>query len=189
MATSRRRAGRIGRAGWLFADLSIILMILFAATTVKSADGDCTGKDPTPDECGPASTTTTSTTTTTTTTTTTSTPDGGAAGGFRPNPIKITVRNVDSMSAGSLRAVIERAVKKENLPDTHFGVIIIYGGSRGIDSSRGDQFADKVQTMLTGVSTESAWPRVKPTTYFETGHDNHLSYGDITLKLFPLIRD
>ncbi len=181
MPASHRRAGRIGRAGWLFADLSIILMILFAATTVKSADRDCAGDKLASAECEPA-------TTTTTTTTSTSTPNGEPAG-FRPEPIKITVRNVDRMSAASLRAAIDRAVMRENLADTHFGVIIIYGGSRGIDSSRGDEFADKVQMMLTGESAEPAWPRVKPTTYFETGHDNHLSFGDVTLKLFPLLQD
>ena len=170
MASSRKHGGRIGRVGWLFADLSIILMILFAATAVRTTGTDC---PPGTDEAEGCPTTTTTTTTTIPTPTTTTTPGGG--GGVKPEPLKISLRDVNEMSASRLRETLDKQVQSTDLGESVFGVIIIYGGSRGIDSSEGD--GDK-----------PAWSGVNPTTSFETGHDNQLPYGDVTLKLFPLIR-
>lgn len=166
MAIRRSSRNQISRAGWLFADLSIILMILFAATTIKSSN-ECKDASSMAPECSSPSSTS---------------PNFDA--GFRPEPIKVVVPNASKMSSRTLSKYLEQKIAEAGLPDTYFGVIIVYGGSRGADSSVGDRSAMSAQQKLS-----IGWDRVKKYTFFEVGHASDLPIGYLSFKLFPFISE
>ena len=201
------RARRPGKttaslAGWLFADLALVLFVVSLSSAESNAACPKLKKGQKGQElpawCLPTTTvkgaTTTSTTTTTTTVPDTTDPKGSAQapGGIKPEPIEITL---DSWRSGSLAAAIDRELRevyREDgalqavgpLDEIRFGVIIIYGGSRGRSNSMGDRAAERAEVLLA-----ESWSRVGTTTYFETGHDQSLVAGGLNLKLFPVLGD
>jgi hypothetical protein len=171
-------------AGWLFADLSIVLMILFASTGLMADDLRCEKQDETsinsPCKKVPASTSTI-------------VPDKGN-GNVRPKPIVMIVNNARSMSTSTFQLRIEREIQKQAQADSSlqgasdwdFGVILIYGGGRGNDTTSGVNVAKDVQRKFS-VDSQNRWKKVRVTTFYETGFTNELGYGSVKLKLFPII--
>ncbi len=171
MVTKKASKTLISRAGWLFADLSLVLMILFAASAVKTSD-PCEGAQKSSDECRATSTTLPHA------------GDGSGNTGFNSDPLEVIVPNGVGLSAKSLIGRLENAIAKSEIRTSHFGVIIIYGGSRGVDNRTGDTNARNTQEKLS-----SQWEKVRKVTFFETGHTTELGPRDIQLKLFPYIED
>lgn len=158
----------ISRAGWLFADLSIVLMILFAASTVKTSD-PCKDKPKVAKECQVSDSTLPS--------------DGDGSEVFKPKPIEIDIRNGSRMSGAGLIELLNKKIDESGIKTSHFGVIIIYGGSKGVDNSLGDRNARKAQMKLS-----SSWTSVRDITFFEIGHTSDLRSNDLRLKLFPYLQ-
>ena len=171
-------------AGWLFADLSIVLMILFASTGLMADDLRCDKID---------NTSATSPCKKTPVSTSTIAPDKGN-GNVRPKPIVMIIGNARSMSTSSFQLRIEREIQKQALADSSllsasewdFGVVLIYGGGRGNDTTSGVNVAKDVQRKFSADS-KNRWKKVRVTTFYETGFTNELGYGSVKLKLFPII--
>jgi hypothetical protein len=184
MALRSEKRSTASLAGWLFADLSIVLMILFASTGLTSNDLRCERKDKASAEspCKEPPTTTS-----------TIAPDKGN-GGVRPKPIVMTINSARSMSASKFQLQIEREIQKQSLADSElqganewdFGVIIIYGGGRQQDTSDGVRVAQEIQKKISP-NPERRWKKVRLTTFYETGFTNEVAYGSVKLKLFPII--
>ena len=94
------------------------------------------------------------------------------------------VRNGVRLSAEALIDRLESAIAKSKTQTSHFGVIIICGGSRGVNNSTGDENARRAQEKLS-----STWNKVRRVTFFQPGHNTQLSPNNIQLKLFPYIQD
>ena len=186
MALRSEKRSTASLAGWLFADLSIVLMILFASTGLSSNDVRCEKQDKlsadSPCKKAPASTSTS----------TTIEPDPT---GIRPKPIEVTIDDIRNMSAATFQDAIERKIRLLAKSDSElqaasnwdFGVILIYGGATGRkNSSDGDEVADIALKKITP-DKKPQWGKVRDTTFYEPGHDMSLPYGSVKLKLFPII--
>lgn len=191
----RRRRFTASMAGWLFADLALVLFVVSLASA-DSGTG-CTSEvtsESRPEWCPPLdgveSTASTSTSTSTTTTSTTIAVDPNGPTGVKPDPVKFTL---GSWSAANLAEQVEQRLYEEYIGDEalrslgtfeslRFGVIIIYGGALEFDVDVGEAAAKKAEGIL-----EGAWDRVNSLTYFETGGDQGLRRGALTLKLFPIV--
>lgn len=172
MAGRRRRVSPGGLAGWLFADLALVLAFVFLDS---STPGQAHGKDPSKGKS----------TTTTIAATTTTTPGTKGNGGARPKPYDITISVSLEESASSLNQKVDAALKKKGADvegaSVQYLVVIANGGSRGGHRSTGSDLAKKVCSLL-----ESHWKHVvKGTTFFVTGDDSKVSIGDVNLQLFP----
>ena len=171
-------------AGWLFADLSIVLMILFASTGLTSDDLRCKQQEPSTN--GALCTRPNSSTSTTV-------ESGG--GGVRFQPIIITIDKIFSRSFSSFQGEIEREILAQaqsrtdlrTASDWDYGVILIYGGAMGrSNTSDGDRSAAIALNKIVP-SENQRWKKIRPTTFFEPGHDKSVPYGSVKLKLFPII--
>jgi hypothetical protein len=196
----KRRSGKstASLAGWLFADLTLVLFVV----SLSSAESNAACPEPRkgtviPEWCPPTSTSPSTTTTSTTSTTTTTVPDttvpdgdGSEPGGIKPEPVEIVLT---SWRSSSLAVAIERELRDAyrgnaalqsvgKIDEIRFGVIIVYGGSKGEQNNFGDRLAERAEEILS-----ESWIRVEPTTYFETGHDQGLVAGGLNLKLFPVL--
>ena len=104
MALRSEKRSTASLAGWLFADLSIVLMILFASTGLTSDDLRCEKQDKlsadSPCKKPPASTSTTSTI-------------EPGSGGVRFQPIVVTVDGARSLSAASFQLEIEEKILQQ----------------------------------------------------------------------------
>lgn len=182
-------------AGWIFADLSLLLAIIFASTSIddttttsstSSSTTTTVVKPSSTDNVDGADSTIAPTTTTATTVSCASdvsTEDCGLSG-VRPDPVVLLIENASRMRPSTFRNELTRAVlERTDLPsDPNFGVILIYGGSAGSsDNTVGDRFAAKIQTWL------EDWEHVNFTTYYQPGHDRSVSQGSVRLKLFPIL--
>lgn len=186
VANNANRKSRVGRAGWLFADLSIILMIIFASTAIKADSPRCDEKDLQGTTCP--------------STTTTDVPP--PPGGFRPDPLQFSIPGASKMSSASLFNALERRVQKAITDsksdgikrlndDVYFGVILIYGGTKGVANSVGDRNAIRAQNLLSpkDAKQDQLWARIRPFTYFTTGHQSDLDPGQLMFRLFPVIEE
>ena len=170
MAGRRRRVTAGGLAGWLFADLALVLAFVFLDSSTQGQAGG-----------GPRPTT--SGNVTTTSTTMPDAPKGN--GGARPEPYQIVIRAARSASGASIIARVEAALARTNASkesdDVVYLVVIAHGGSKGTSRTTGSDLAIEVANKL-----ESRWVHVvKGTTYFQTGDDGDLPPGSVMLKLFP----
>ena len=146
-------------AGWLFADLTLLLCFVFFDSSVSGM-----------------STKTTISSTTTISKSTTS--DQGA----RPDPIVIRVRATLLTSSDELVSRLEKSLGSQPL-DQKFLVVIALGGHKPGEQKAGDKLARQVSKKL-----ENSWGQIlKGVTYFETGHDSSPgSTGYVLFKLFPI---
>ncbi len=196
MSRTRRTSGiKSSLAGWLFADLSLVLMILFASVNFISTSSSCKSnedRDPQCDNQGDAS----NTTSTLLATSTTSTLLDGGVGGFKPDPVEITLFNVSRMSSTKLQATIDSKLRendsklreKSGLSSAkEFGVVLIFGGSRGQSSSAGSRTANDVKNKLAPVSLP-LWKGIRRTTYLRAYHDTSTDPDSVTLVLFPIVK-
>ena len=183
-----RRPSAGALAGWLFADLALVLAFVFLdSTTAGLAGSGGAGTD------APAASTTVVTTTSTTSTTTTTTVAGptttvGGGGGARPEPYTVTVRASADEPPGTLIARLERELAGTDAAkepeDGVYLVVIVHGGSRGVARPVGNRLSKWVADTL-----ETNWSRVvEGTTYFTTGDNNSVAPGFVVLSLFPATR-
>ena len=170
MAGRRRRVTAGGLAGWLFADLALVLAFVFLDSSTQGQAGG-----------GPRPTT--SGNVTTTSTTMPDAPKGN--GGARPEPFTLTVSVMSGMNAATIISRVERQLD-EVVPvgerdSAMYLVVIALGGSRGGSRDRGSALATEVCNKL-----ENSWSHViKGTTFFQPGDDGDVPDGEIKLKLFP----
>ena len=177
-------------AGWLFADLTLVLFVV----SLSSADSSASCPKPSegkkvPTWCTPTSTTGSTTSTVAGPTTTIST----VPGGIRPDPIEIVINGWKSASlAESLDKELKQVYESDAslralLPfeSIKFGVVYIYGGSRGYATTHGDREAERAAKVLRAGKT--GWTRVGPLTYIEAVHDLQLSGKSLRFKLFPVL--
>lgn len=189
MSRTRRTSGiKSSLAGWLFADLSIMLMILFASVNFISTSGSCKSNEdrgPQCDKQGDVS----STTSTLSETSTTSTLLDGGVGGFKSDPVEITLVKVSRMSSTKLQATIDSKLRER--PDLgsaeEFGVVLIFGGSRGQNHSAGSRTANDVKNKLAPVSLPP-WKKIRLTTYLGAYHDTSTDPDSVKLVLFPIVK-
>jgi hypothetical protein len=108
----------------------------------------------------------------------------------KPDPVKFTL---GSWSAANLSDQVEQRLYEEYIADgelqalgsfesLRFGVIIVYGGAAGFGVDVGEAAATKAEGILA-----ATWSRVDGVTYFETGGNQGLRRGALTLKLFPIV--
>ena len=184
MPKKARKRSTSSLAGWLFADLSIVLMILFASTGLTSDDLRCDrqGDSVAEADCSRP------------TPSTTSTIEPGA-GGVRFQPIIVVIDQVFSRSNASFQQKIEQEIDAQAQSRTDlstasswdYGVILIYGGSKGRSSTEdGDRSAAIARNKIAPLN-QPPWKKIRPSTFFEPGHDKSLPYGSVKLKLFPII--
>jgi len=166
--------------GWLFADVAIVLMIVFAGTRVVVPSS--------------VPTTTTSTTTTTTTSTTvasttvpsTTVPPGGVelealetgavAIGSVPGD-GVAARLEDRLN-GVVKVRVVAAVPEK------VGVILIYAGAR----TDGNVVKAKERACLVREALLRDWSRIdEGRVYFKCFHDLNLENGFVKFSLFPII--
>lgn len=192
-----RRRSTASLAGWLFADLSLVLAIAFLATS--SSDFTCkdpkTGKSlhecPAPQTTNPA-----------VTTTTLSVGETKGNGGVKPDPIEIVIYRGTSLSTESLRRKLDEAIVEQFrthkdlaiLGDptmVRFGVIIVRGGNKGETNGRtGSDNALRAESKLEWPKDEkdgAGWDKTLRTTYFDTGHNSEFARGALQFKLFPIL--
>jgi hypothetical protein len=186
MPKKARKRSTSSLAGWLFADLSIVLMILFASTGLTSDDLRCDkdGETVSGADCKatPSSTSTTI---------------EPGFGGVRFQPIIVTIDKVFSRSVASFQEKIQReiAIQAQTKPELStasnwdYGVIIIRGGAKGRSDSRdGDRSAAiALQKISPSSKPTQNWTRIRQSTFFDSGHDSSVPYGSVKLKLFPII--
>jgi hypothetical protein len=171
--TRARSLGFAGMAGWLFADLALVLAFVFLDSTAQGQAGGASA---------------TSSTTTTTTTTTTA-PVITAPNGLRPEPIKITVRA--ELSGEALIKEIETRLSPEltlqELPlNQKFLLVFISGGAKGLDDSEQKSYGMAVADSVRG-KIEGIWDRIGLNAYFKQISDGGVEVGYVMLELFPVI--
>lgn len=191
---SRNRRPSGGLAGWLFADISLVLVVIFAATTNETAGSTM----PT------GSTTTTTSTTTSTTTIATSLPTNPVTSTTTlcryldsignclptdvvPEPVEVTLP-VGAGEQGRMRLLALLDEEVANRPDLgsnpKFGVVIAYGGSKGrADAGIGDALSYVAEEHL------RTWDRTLTVTYYQGGHHQRVSVGYVKFKLFPIVSE
>lgn len=196
MARLRRRS-TASLAGWLFADLSLVLAIAFLATS----GNDFTCRDPKTGkplrEC-PAPVTTIPEVTTTTV----SIGDVKGNGGVKPDPIEVVIYRGSNLSRDTLRRKLDEAISEQfKLHDdlailgdaslVRFGVIIVRGGNKGETAGRvGSDNALRAESKLEWPKEPDkgvGWDKILPTTYFDTGHNTEYPPGALQFKLFPIL--
>ena len=155
----RRRSRSGSMAGWLFADLTLLLCFVFFDSSVS---GMSTKTNISSTSTIPKSMTS----------------DQGA----RPDPIVIRVRATLLTSSSELVTRLEKTLGSQPL-NQKFLVVIALGGHKPGKQKAGDKLAKHVSEKL-----EDGWGQIlKGVTYFETGHDSSPgSAGYVLLKLFPI---
>ena len=176
-------------AGWLFADLSIVLTIVFMASI------QATGQDASSTTTSTSTTTTTSTTTSTTTTTTTTTttlpPDPGttaplACNGVVPRPVEVLISNIDALSAKQIFKQISTLLD-QNYPDSNFSMVIVITGTGGDRSEQASKSARRSAEAIG--ETLKTFDRFVNEKYVEPNYTVDLRLGVAKIKIFPLVCD
>jgi len=167
------KKANISLAGWLFADLALVLFLIFLPSDVSR-------------EVPP--------TTTTTTTTTTTNPDAKPQEqGVVPKPIEILVNiSGDSPTQNQVILALEAALEINNVsPDIKFGVIQVLAGIRGEDSLENRDSASNRASVVakllekTASTDLSSQSRLKSWLYTLSGSDKKVQYPIMKMRLFP----
>lgn len=172
-----RKKSNISLAGWLFADLALVLFVIFLPSRVS-------GDDIVREESDSAIPTTT------TTPVEMQEPEGR---GVVPDPIEIFVKITGNpISEGEVRTALEDGLLKGNVSrNLQFGVIQVLAGIRGGDSLESRDEASKrattIQKVLVAIARtdSSSENRLKSWLYTLSGSDKSLQYPTIKLRLFP----
>ena len=172
-------------AGWLFADLSIVLTIVFMASI------QATGQDASSTTSTTSTSTTTSTTTSSTTTTTTlpSAPDTTAAlpcNGVVPRPVVVTISNTRAISDRQIFQQITTLLDK-NYPDSNFSMVIIYSGTGGDRSEQASSSA--VRSSQDIGETLRFFERFVNEQYVESLWNPSIRLNEAKIKIFPNVCD
>jgi len=183
MTRKLRNRSASSLAGWLFADLSIVLMILFASTGLKAEDLRCENQ-PTSSNNEVCSRPNSSTTTTI----------EPGAGGVRPKPIVVVINNVRARSEASFQSQLELEIANQatsnpelrTASDWDYGVILIFGGSKGGSLKDGDRIAKIAQRKIKPGDT-TGWRKIRRDTFFKSLHETSLPLGSVKIELFPII--
>lgn len=166
MARSKRNAAAL--AGWLFADLALMLSFVFLDSSA-TGQGNLEPNGPTTSIVGG--------------TTTTSTPPGGVD--YEPFDVKIPTRLRKTPS--KLISEIERAIKKEypKSAANSFQIVLIYVGSKDVGDTRAREIGEEVKQALL-----KKWTKIVPKkNYFFVGDDEGLTSGTVQMKLFPTLSE
>jgi hypothetical protein len=162
-------------AGWLFADLALVLGFVFLDSTITRTSA----KDQAP--------TTTSTTTTTLVKSISGSEKESNSRGVRPVPMVVTFKAGVNPTASEVWNRIEKELSSEAKfsSETKFLVVIVHGGAKGRRSTVGDELAAAVINKI-----DAGWSHISSgLTYFDKGHDNSIEPGFVRLKLFPIVTD
>lgn len=170
MSKSRRgKRQNNSLAGWLFADLSLVLALIFMSSKLNFSDS-----------VPPPSTTTTTITTTITTTTTSKIET--KKDGVSVNPKVIIVRISNPDKAAQIFDEIKAELKNQGVPEyIKFGVVLIYAGVTD-DSQYAEKEAqdrsEKIEKSL------KSWGRLTDKRWISGGmHDSSVLYPDVKFKL------
>lgn len=149
-------------AGWLFADLAIVLTLVFAPSRLVGSDFP---------ESSDGSTTTI--------------PQAEVGAGVSPEPYVVTVEIRPTFQISEITNRLNAALIEAGVPTSErFGVVLIYAGVKE-DTVGGRQEAVQRARGLRSKFRESNWERLKVWTYYEAGSDTSLAYPMVKLKLFP----
>lgn len=129
---------RASMAGWLFADLSIVLAIIFIGSTLSQNDNETT----------PAPSTTIA-------------PENDLGNTLNVDPIKLKVTILNPSNASEVQRRLELALKTKGLDSTtKFGVVIIHGGTGGpLDPQLVNDAKDRANEVAESLSS---WSRLTP---------------------------
>ena len=171
-----RKIPNISMAGWLFADLTLLLFVIFLPSTVS-------GEDITREESNPA----------VTTTTTTSVAQPLEGRGVIPNPIEIFVNiSGNPPTKDEVIAALEDGLSRSEVSrNIKFGVIQVLAGIGGKDSLEARDDASKrantIEKVLVAIARadSSSETRLKSWLYTLSGSDKSLAYPTVKLRLFP----
>jgi len=171
------RESSISLAGWLFADLALVLFLMFLPSSVS-------GEDITREN-------TSATASTSTTTTVPAAPPDER--GVVPEPIEIRIRiEGDPPSLDDVEVALEVGLRDSAIAqEIDFGVIQVLAGISGedtVDSRDGAaRRSDAVARILTEIANSKSVgnSRLKPWLYTLSGSDASLRYPEIKLRLFP----
>lgn len=164
--------------GWLFADVALVLMIVFAGSNVSVPSITTT--------ISPATTTTTALSSETTIAPSTTVLEGG---------VQLEALETGALSIGltpgdgvvqrleeRLEVLLESGFLSE-VPES-FGVILIYAGAR----TAADVSAAKERACLVRDVLLAEWLRIEEDrVYFKCFHDLNLENGFVKFSLFPII--
>ena len=121
MANKKSRSNSGSLAGWLFADLAIVLAIAFLQSSIGSGDA------PADDSSGE-----------TTTTTTVQLQDFGSGVSIEPCVVKfLRVTNLSNDEAIKSNLISEISDQTTCLPDDFFGVVLVFAGNSDTQNDEG----------------------------------------------------
>ena len=121
MANKKSRSNSGSLAGWLFADLAIVLAIAFLQSSIGSGDA------PADDSSGE-----------TTTTTTVQLQDFGSGVSIEPCVVKfLRVTNLSNDKAIKSNLISEISDQTTCLPDDFFGVVLVFAGNSDTQNDEG----------------------------------------------------
>lgn len=175
MRSNRRRTEISGAlVGWLFADIAIVLMVVFAGTRVVL----------------PGSTTTTSSSTSTTSTTVAIPSTSVSPGGVRLEALEIGAVSIGSVTGSGVAsrleqrlAALETSGALTAVPEK-IGVILVYAGA----ATDGNVARAKERACLVRDALLREWSRIEEgRVYFKCFHDLNLENGFVKFSLFPII--
>ncbi len=163
-------------AGWLFADLTLLLFVIFLPS-------DVSGDDIKKEESNSA----------VATTTTTTVAQPLEPRGVIPNPIEILVNiSGNPPTKDEVIATLEDGLSRSEVSrNIKFGVIQVLAGIQGKDSIEARDDASKRANTIENVLIEiartdsSSETRLKPWLYTLSGSDKSLEYPTVKLRLFP----
>ena len=154
-------------AGWLFADLSIVLAIIFM-TSLQATNQDAFSI---------------------TTTTLPSAPDTTAAlacNGVVPRPVEVRISNTRAISARQIFGQIATLLD-QNYPDSNFSMVIVIAGTGGDRSEQASKSARKSAESIG--ETLKTFDRFVNEKYVEPNYTVDLRLGVAKIKIFPLVCD
>jgi hypothetical protein len=146
-------------AGWLFADLSIVLALVFMSSQMRST--------PVSQDIDPSSPTTTAVL---------------SNSGVSVEPIEVVFRMSSSTNSSRVQAELERALTKNGISQNiRFGVVLILAGPS--DSSLEAQKAAQARSREIASAMES-WSRLTPRFWVNgNGSDDDLEYPEVKVRL------
>ena len=160
--TNLRRGTRQNNslAGWLFADLSIVLALIFMSSKLESS---VSSSD-------------------TATSTTTPISEIESSYGVSVDPQEITVRISDPSDATQIFNEIEAELKRQGVPESmKFGVVLIYAGVTDESQDAEKKAQDRSEEIEESLES---WGRLTDKRWISGSmHDSSVLYPDVKFKL------